>query len=306
MAHHLLCLTIDTDPDGLNTHNPDRHTLVWDGLYFGMEQFHRALPEVPLTWYVRADGQLEQAYGSARYLLDERAAFWKQAIGRGDELGWHPHLYTLEAVPQIITDAAQAVAELSRLWSIIREVDVALPTFRMGEGWHTAATLNLVEKLGFTVDATAIPGRDDRAAGHPRNWSGAPNYPYYPAQDDIRRVGQTRPLLEVPMNSWLVPAPYDTSPRLRYMNPCIHSALWEQALAWWEAHLPAHDLHLWNMILHPAEAMPHDQPDLLYAYSLDTLAGNLRRLVARIQLRGDTADFTTVGAAARRWIEFIR
>src|SRR5688572_13966084 len=105
MATHYIALTIDTDPDGLNTHQPDRKTLAWDGLHFAMEQFHKALPEIPLTWYVRADGQLEAAYGSERYLLDTYSDFWREALKRGDELGWHPHLYTVpedETAPEII------------------------------------------------------------------------------------------------------------------------------------------------------------------------------------------------------------
>lgn len=307
MAQHLICLTIDTDPDGLNTHDPDRQSLAWDGLHFAMQSFPAALPNIPLTWYVRADGQLERAYGSARYLLDTHAGFWRQAILRGDELGWHPHLYTTEAEPQIITDSAQAVNELSRIWHSIKDTEFNLPTFRMGEAWHTIETLNLLEKIGFTVDATAIPERDDSANGHPRNWSGTPNHPYYPAQSDVRIPAtdniseQTQRILEVPMNSWYFQASYDTAPKLRYMNPCIHRDLWQQGLAWWEANLPNHDLHVWNLILHPAEAMPHEQPDLLYAYSLDVMKENLQRLVERIEKRGDAATYATLSGAAKQW-----
>jgi hypothetical protein len=308
VAQHLICLTIDTDPDGLNTHDPDRHTLAWAGLHFAMQRFHAVLPDVPLTWYVRADGQLERAYGSASYLLDTYAAFWRQAVERGDELGWHPHLYTMAAEPQIITDSAQAVTELSRIWTSIKDSEFDLPTFRMGEAWHTIETLNLLENLGFQVDSTAIPGRDDSASGHPRNWSGTPNHPYYPAQHDIRvpSVGaqHASSLLEVPMNSWYFKASYDHTPKLRYMNPCIHLDLWQQGLDWWESHLPDHALHIWNLILHPAEAMPHDKPDLLYAYSLDVLYDNLQALVKRIKKRGDATAYTTLNRAASQWREY--
>jgi hypothetical protein len=287
MAKHYIALTIDTDPDGLNTHDPDRRNLVWDGLHFAMEHFHHALPDWPLTWYVRADGQLEYVYGTARYLLDQYADFWHEAIARGDELGWHPHLYTVpqaDTQPQIITDNQQALSELQRIWAIIQDLPFDLPTFRMGEAWHTIETLNLIESLGFKVDSTAIPGRDDSATGHPRNWKNAPNQPYYPAQDDICRSGEDRLLLEVPMNSWYFQASYDKIPRLRYMNPCIHTELWEQALDYWEAQIrqnPA-ESYLWVLILHPAEAMPHDHPDLLYAFSVAVLRENLARFAARI------------------------
>jgi hypothetical protein len=315
VAQHLICLTIDTDPDGLNTHDPDRHTLAWDGLHFAIEHFHAVLPEIPLTWYVRADGQLERAYGSVSYLLDTYADFWRQALTRGDELGWHPHLYTIEPESKIITDSAQAVTELSRIWQLTKDSEFPLPTFRMGEAWHTTETLNLLEQLGFQVDSTAIPGRDDSASGHPRNWSGTPNHPYYPSKNDVRiaSVGaihesplhrdNTYSVLEVPMNSWYFKASYDPMPKLRYMNPCIHSGLWQQGLNWWEANLPDHQLHIWNLILHPAEAMPHDKPDMLYAYSLDVIWENLQALVKRIEKRGDTASYTTINRASSQWRE---
>ena len=32
MKKHLLCLTLDTDPDGLNGRTPDRQSLEWEGL----------------------------------------------------------------------------------------------------------------------------------------------------------------------------------------------------------------------------------------------------------------------------------
>jgi hypothetical protein len=305
MTTHYIALTIDTDPDGLNTHIPDRKTLAWDGLHFAMERLHQALPEVPLTWYVRADGQLKAAYGSDRYLLDTYADFWGEALKRGDELGWHPHLYTVptdELQPTIITESAAAVTELQRIWENIKACPLPMPSFRMGEAWHSSETLNLIEKLGFAVDSTAIPNRDDSAAGHPRNWKDAPNQPYYPRYDDIRKAGENRPLLEVPMNSWYFQAPYDQKPKLRYMNPCIHSDLWEQALDYWEKTLVQDtENYLWVLILHPAEAMPKSQNDQLYAHSLAVLHDNLASFSRRISSLGQQYLFTTLFESSKHW-----
>lgn len=305
MTKHYIAVTVDTDPDGLNTHDPDRRNLLWDGLHFAMQQFPAALKDWPLTWYVRADAQLEYAYGSVSYLFDTYADFWCDAVQRGDELGWHPHLYTLpedDSQPQIITDSQQAVSELKRTWSMIQNLPFELPTFRMGEGWHTVKTLNLVESLGFTIDSTAIPGRDDSATGHPRNWKNTPNQPYYPARDDIRIAGDPRPLLEMPMNSWYFQTPYDKVPKLRYMNPCIHHELWEQALDYWQAQLQhdSRENYVWVLIFHPAEAMPHDRSDLLYAYSIDILQKNLLSWTQRITQLGHQAIPTTVFRSSQK------
>jgi hypothetical protein len=306
MATHYISLTIDTDPDGLNTYEPDRASLAWEGLHFAMERFHQALADVPLTWYVRADGQVEAAYGSASYLLDTYGDFWREALRRGDELGWHPHLYTVPqdvSQPQIIIESSAAGMELARIWQTIKDYPLPLPSFRMGEAWHTADTLNLIESLGFTVDSTAIPNRDDSASGHPRNWKDAPNQPYYPQQDDIRKAGQERRLLEVPMNSWTFQAAYDKAPKLRYMNPCIHTALWEQALERWAETIRQDytECYIWVLILHPAEAMPHEQNDQLYAYSLEVLQTNLALLVKKIKQLGHRAIFSTLFESSNQW-----
>lgn len=304
MPTHYLALTIDTDPDGLNTYQPDRTVLNWAGLDFAIENFHQVLPEYPLTWYVRADGQLDYAYGSLRYLLDTYADFWQEAVARGDELGWHPHLYTVPkdaSPPEIIADTIQALGELERIWNVIKDMRFDFPTFRMGEGWHTAETLSLIEALGFTVDSTAIPERDDSASGHPRNWRDTPNRPYYPDKDIPRLEGQARNLLEIPMNSWSFQASYDKAPKLRYMNPCIHPELWQQALKNWQAKLVPQETYFWTMILHPSEAMPHDDADLLYAYSLDAVRENLATLTNTIEAMGHKAIYTTVSDMAKIW-----
>lgn len=304
MKKHYLVLTIDTDPDDLNFASPDRSKLVWNGLEFSIDTFHDAFPDYPLTWYVRADGQLEHAYGSVRYLLDEYAEFWQKAMNRGDELGWHPHLYTLpedDSQPEIITDPKRAIPELERIWQQIRDIPFDFKSFRMGESWHTAETLALIEQFGFSIDSSAISGRDDSASEHPRNWSETPNRPYYPDKYSPRLEGQKRDLLEIPMNSWFYQASYDKAPKLRYLNPCIHSDLWEQALNRWKTSLDESDNTVWVMILHPVEAMPRKDRDFLYAFSLETMQGNLREMEAVIKDAGHNVEWTTLSDAASKW-----
>ncbi|MGJ3237475.1 MAG: hypothetical protein ACFE0Q_02100 [Anaerolineae bacterium] len=308
MTTHHIALTIDTDPDGLNAHTPDRRNLVWDGLHFAMQHFH-STSDYPLTWYVRADGQLEHAYQSLTYLFDTYVDFWRSALGRGDELGWHPHLYTAPATPndapQIITDPVQAVAELTRIHQGMANVPFPLSSFRMGEAWHTSATLNLIESLGFTIDSTAIPERDDSQQGHPRNWRGAPNHPYYPDRQQPRLIGDPRLLLEVPMNSWYFQTSYDNAPKLRYMNPCIHPHLWQQALDRWQAQLLPAEQYAWVLILHPGEAMPRAESDLLYAHSLKSMQHNLYMFEKTIHALGHDVVWSTLSQVRDRWLAYI-
>jgi hypothetical protein len=306
---HLICLTVDTDPDGLSGKITNRQALGWEGF-----ENLRSLPDklaavpslgrVPITWFVRADGQLESILGSAAYLLEVYGDFWARASADGDEMGWHPHLY-LQARPSdatlLITDPRQAQDEIERLWSILKG-SVSLTAFRNGEGWHLPGTYTTVERLGFRCDSTAIPGRVG-SSGHPMNWTGAPNQPYFPAWDDLCKPDRERALLELPMNTWHLQASHDSTPKVRYMNPAVHPHLFASALKNWENAcmvLPA-DLYVWVMIFHPDEVLATQGDDALYSRSASALCTNLIAVSQSLGRLGQEFEWVTISNAADRW-----
>jgi hypothetical protein len=307
---HLLCLTLDTDPDGLNGSIPNRRSLEWAGLEQvqhlpeELSELSGTLGRVPMTWFVRADGQLESILGNAAYLLETYDAFWTAVKKADDEVAWHPHLYRQEKSEDaavIITDAAEARDELERLWGILKTI-LTPTTFRNGEGWHIPETYETVERLGFRCDSTAIPGRTG-GAGHPMNWTGAPNQPYFPASSDLCQPGPARALLELPMNTWHLQAPHDASPRVRYMNPAVHPHLFASALKNWENAcklLPA-DLCIWVMIFHPDEVLATRGDDALYSRSAQALCTNLVAMADSLRRIGHDFEWVTVSDAAERW-----
>lgn len=312
MIRHLLCLTLDTDPDGLNGRNPNRQSLEWEGL-----EKAQHLPEelsgltgipgrIPVTWFVRGDGQLESILGNAAYLLETYDAFWTNVKKAGDEVAWHPHLYSQnkpEDAAIIITDPVQAQEELERLWSILKTT-IQTTAFRNGEGWHLPETYSTIERLGFRCDSTAIPGRVG-GPGHPMNWAGAPNQPYFPASKDLCKPDRERALLELPMNTWHVQAPHDANPKLRYMNPAVHPHIFASALKNWENAckvLPA-DLYVWVMIFHPDEILATQGDDALYSRSVSGLCANLLAVSESLQRLGQEFEWVTISHAAERWRE---
>jgi hypothetical protein len=311
MKRHLFCLTIDTDPDGLNAKVANRRTLRWDGLVHA-QSFPSMLEKwsdrlggaVPITWFVRVDGQLRDALGSPVFLLEQFAPFWSCVQSRGDELGWHPHLYRCSpgnGETELITDPAEASDELERVWVDCDGAGFLPTSFRNGEGWHCPQTLRTVERLGLTCDSTAIPGRVSK--GHPLDWRGTPNQPYYPDADDIRRPGRARPLLEVPMNSWFLQAPHDVQPKVRYMNPAVHPALFANAADNWstECQRDPRELFVWALILHPDEILSAAGADGLYARSPEAVCQNLCALTDRLQQLGHAFEFVTISKAAMQW-----
>jgi len=314
LTHHLFCLTIDADPDGLSGKLVNRRALTWHSLEH-IPQLLSHLEEstvladiyLPITWFIRIDGQLRDAFGDSTYLLEQFDGLWSAVKERGHELGWHPHLYQQSMSmqePTLIVDPTQAREELERLWNDITVANFHPTSFRNGEGWHTEHTYTAVEQLGLDCDSTAIPGRRGREH-HPMDWLHAPNQPYFPDRIDIRRAGQARPLLEIPMNTWLVKTPYDAQPTLRYMNPTIQEAIFAAALGLWKQMIvqAKQQLCVWALIFHPDEVMASAETDLLYAHSPETVAHNIVALTQAVTDVGDTFEFTTLSAAAGRWHE---
>lgn len=303
MTKHLLCLTIDTDPDGLSGKVTNRQTLRWEGLEH-LQKLPAILGNIPITWFVRADGQLESILGSATYLLEKYAAFWTSACHAGHEVAWHPHLYRQskpEDVATLITGPSEAREELERLWAMTRTF-LPATSFRHGEGWHSPETYATVERLGFRCDSTAIPGRKG-ATGHPMNWDNAPNQPYFPSATDLRNRGQERSLLELPMNTWIVRAPHDAAPQIRYINPAVHSKIFANALRNWEntRNFSPTTLNIWVMIFHPDEVLPAQGEDGLYSRSASELSVNLALFQESLKCAGQEFEWVTVAQAGERW-----
>lgn len=315
MTHHLICLTVDTDPDGLSGAQFDRKTLRWDGLEGLMslpDELDSFLPPglspIPITWFVRIDGQLRDILGDSLYLMERYAGCWRSMRLRGHELGWHPHLYRHShpsEEPRLIVDAHEACDELALLWEEVETLELGISSFRNGEAWHHAETLAAVERFGLVNDSTAIPGRVG-VDGHPMDWSGTPNRPFFPDRKDVRRAGPRRSLLELPMNSWVVKAPYDDWPKLRYMNPAVHEAIFEQSVCRWKTELLELEdgPHVWVLILHPDDVMEGAAACPLYSRSTRTVCRNLATLCEAIGEAEHSVQFATVAQAANEWRQF--
>lgn len=308
---HLLCLTVDTDPDGLSGRVTNRQTLSFEGLKTLLnrsgEISHQGLCKVPLTWFIRADGQLESILGSVEYLLEKCDSAWTELRKAGHELGWHPHLYRQAKRTEpatLISHPGEAEEELERLWERIRS-RFHPRAFRNGEGWHTPQTYAVIERFGFGCDSTAIPGRRG-SNGHPMNWEKAPNRPYFPSPGDLCTPGITRPMLELPMNTWHLQGPDDLYPRLRYLNPSVHPKLFAKALENWENAGTGlrEELCVWVMIFHPDEIDSQQPSDPLYSRSLRDLSTNLGAFVGAVGRLQHEFEWLTISDAAAQWRSF--
>lgn len=307
----LLCLTVDTDPDGLSGRVTNRQTLSFESLSNLLnlrgEIGYQTQYSVPLTWFIRVDGQLESVLGSAEYLLEKHNSAWTELQKAGHELAWHPHLYRQprQADPAtLISDPMEAGDELERLWESIKN-SFHPQAFRNGEGWHTPKTYAVIENFGFGCDSTAIPGRRG-SKGHPMNWEKAPNLPYFPSAGDLCTPGAPRPMVELPMNTWRLQGPDDATARLRYLNPAVHPHIFAKALKNWENARTEVGVEfcVWVMIFHPDEVDPNQPADALYSRSVRDLTTNLAAFVDSVRRLQHEFEWSTISNAAARWRSF--
>jgi len=283
-----LAITADIDNDGVALEN-ERTRLSWRSL----DQL-AMLAEIirnyrfPTTWFVRADPQLKDYYGSASYLLEEHRALWREFAACGDEIGWHPHLYARRAdggyEPER-NDERLTIA-LRRTYSDLTRDGCTFASVRIGEAMGSNAIMQTLAELGLRVDSSAIPGRVRDDSARRFDWGSTPNRPYWPSIADYRVPGTPAlGILEVPMTSIPVKAPYDPKPLLRYANLAYRPAIFATALEGWFAQAATDDAVL-TLIFHPEELLSGSSDHPLYALAHDALDANILTLLNLAQRHG--------------------
>jgi len=292
--------SIDVDNDGMTAAN-ERNTLVWDSVAevprIG-DLFARC--NISATWFVRADNQLADVYGDAAWLLREWDPFWSALRRAGHCIGWHPHIVRYDENGLVVaeTDDRRCADILRATYVSLAANGFTFTVSRIGEAFQGNESMRTLDELGLKVDSTAIPGRRRDDAERRFNWSGTPNRPYRPSVADHRVPGYPAlSIVEVPMTSMLVEAPYDQSPLLRYLNLAYREDVLRAAFGRYLQSLGEGD-HVVVTILHPEEARgPVVHP--LYAHDLQTVANNIEYLFVAASNYGDV-DVATFEQVAQR------
>lgn len=288
-----LLFTVDIDNDGVE--NNERTALTWKSV--------SRIPRIKeifdsfnlrLTWFVRADNQLMDVYGTAAYLLLEHGQLWAQMESSGDEIGWHPHLYEWDAEQQLYVcerDETGCVEKLRAIRAELKTKGFNHSSVRIGEAFHCNATMKVLDEMGLEVDSTAIPGRMRHDEARVFDWERTPNEPYHPSAADYRVPGTSDRLniLEVPMTTIPVKASYDADFIRRYINPSFHHANFKEGL---DRHLDARTAHaadgeeFLTVILHSDEVSAEERAHPLYSFSFDVVRRNVAYLLETLEARG--------------------
>lgn len=308
-----LLVTVDVDHDGVALEN-ERTELTWRGL--------ERLPDIkrlfqsfgaPVTWFVRADNQLRELYGSAGYLHLEHGNLWRDFAATGDEIAWHPHLYRLderEGVYLLDGNEERCAAKLRQIHAELDEQGLRFQSVRIGEAFHGNALMHTLNGLGLKIDSTAIPGVRRTDETRQFDWSPTPNEPYYPSPDDYRvpgPVGRQLSLLEVPLTTIPVRADYDSAPRRRYINLAYHHSLFKAGFgSYLETETRERDQLTITMILHPEEVLGIAGAHPLYSFSLHEAQLNLTYLLDTLQTSGIQPRFSRMIDLAETAMSNIR
>src|SRR5262249_29889442 len=148
---------------------------------------------------------------------------------RGNELGWHPHLYEKRVDPSgderyfPIRDEAAACEQIVSTFRAIGRAGLAFESVRIGEAWHASRAMCTLDTLGLRVDSTAIPGRSRNDDVLSFDWRPTPAQPYHPSRKDHRVPAapgseESLAILEIPMTTVPIRADYDREPLARYLN----------------------------------------------------------------------------------------
>jgi len=252
---------------------------------------------VRATWFVRCDRQLAALFGNENHLLEEYRGCWRQRIDRGDEIGFHPHLYRLEDGQwRQETDATALREQTASALEAMRGAGFEAQSSRIGEAFGSNEVMAALDELGIRCDSTAMPGRVRRDAQRQLDWGSTTPQPYHPSVADYREPGDSElRLLEVPMSMIETRTDYDRQPLMRYADLSFHHHAMRDGLC---AFL--RDAPLLVTVTHPSTVLPGIARERLGLLSFD--AGEVRRnldfVLAECERLGRAHRFITIGECA--------
>jgi hypothetical protein len=202
-----LIFCIDVEPD--DHVYPPGNPSPWSGFEAlaaesaGLRDRLSALTGEParLTWSLRLDPQIAEAYGDPAWIIDHHRDFFEEARGLGDAVGVHPHAWRWDRERRVwISDQADAA------W-VDHCIEMSFETYRsrfgeapshhrFGGRFVSEGVLAAAHRLGARFDLTLEPGKPGKKLGERYGaiWTGeipdfgkVPRIPYHPDPADFRR-----------------------------------------------------------------------------------------------------------------------
>ena len=275
-----IAITVDFCDGVLGPRSGDNYQLVVEGVKTIDKDIRDAFSdyEICFSFFIRADNQIKYRFDRVSYLFDKYRGFWLDVQGRGDEIGWHPHLYRLRGsvwLPQ--TDGPGVERQLKNCFVELPMDSFDIASARIGEGMMTNYAVNTLDRMGIKVDSTALPGRKRNDEERRFNWVKAPSNPYHPSRFDYASPGLpggSLNLLEIPFTMVRTKAPYDAEPLERYIDLNFNPEILAPGL---EAAISNHPFTV--AVIHPSFIQGMGEDHELLSPGVDTVKRNIAGLV---------------------------
>lgn len=227
---------------------------------------------IKTTWFIRIDGQIEQLYGSADHIYTKHIDKIKWLLNHGHVVGWHHHSYLVSKTGDWLqnTDEDSVAIQLKKFGSLARQKGMKI--CRMGWGFHTNRTMQIVDELGFILDSSAIPRPNYKWESSVKDWETTSLDWYYPSKLDYRIAGKEHySILEIPMTTTIISTPSDTEENvIRYINPAYHETFFRKAL------YSLGSLDKLITITHPYELIPNKGKHSLLSFDFCAFENNIK------------------------------
>ncbi len=145
---------------------------------------------IPFTWMIQVSGKDPMANPQLYYRE------YLHRIPSWHEFGLHLHFE--DAHGRYIEDPRDRGDLIQTGKDMLKQVHIKPTAFRAGSYALVPPDLKYLEDMGFLADTSAIPNAEYRMFV---DWDGAPEKPYHPSYDDLRKPGEAR-ILEIPVATY--------------------------------------------------------------------------------------------------------
>lgn len=228
-----------------------------------VERFQR-----PITVFAREDAETIQEFGT-NYFYDLVNSMQRFAP---IEIGWHPHIF--DDGGNAVREEAVLLSELRKILNQSRFVQHC-KLVRVGACQGGNSIMSFLAE-SFDIDSSAMSRCTRKDSLRWYDWSETHGGVYYPSVTDYRVPGDlTHDILEVPITTLDIFAPYDDLPKRRILNPSVRASLFQKSVVDSKSYLASLDCLV--VACHAEELEPGYMNDL-YVYGLDNFFDNLHFL----------------------------
>ena len=252
-----------------------------------------SLNHIPFSVFLRADNQIESIYGSYDYLLKENKIIVDKILNNNGEINWHAHLYTKNNNNWFLERDDEKLAELfEENYKNVRKIkNINSDIIRLGECVMNNNLMRVINSKNIKIDSSALPFRKRDDIDKFFDWKITSNKFYFPSKLDYRVQGTDNyNLIEVPLTTIKMKAPYDKESIHRYFNLSFKSNILFENFS----EYVKNNNHL-VIITHPSEILINGTHDLI-SFNLETFKYNLNYVVEKVKLEGKNPVFKKISS----------